>query len=213
MFVFLHLFLCLTYIVYIFTATHCNTRQSPATHCNILHHTATHGNALQHTHIDRSLITCSVFLHTFLVTASAVFCTNSRNATHCNNLQHPATPLSHGNTLQHPATPCSTLQHTVTHCNTLTYLHWTTVLSSARTHATGRERWYRPSPPQSPPSLTLHIYMYLFRLCHLLRGENNRLILIAELTNSEQSNLYQDCSVMTRYAGTLKAYVAARTHI
>ena len=37
-------------------------------------------------------------------------------ATYCNTLQHTAT---HYNTLQHSATPCNTLQHTATHCNTL----------------------------------------------------------------------------------------------
>jgi len=59
-----------------------------------------------------------------------------RTTTHCNTLQHPATPCNtlqhtathcntlkhtatHCNTLQHPATPCSTLHHTATHCNTL----------------------------------------------------------------------------------------------
>ena len=70
--------------------------------------------------------------------------TRSLTATHCNTLQHPATPyntrgiqhirfilyhthnsqpheslaLSHCNTLQHTATQCNTLQHTATHCNT-----------------------------------------------------------------------------------------------
>jgi len=63
------------------------------------------------------------------------------SATHCNTLQHPATPcntkipLRHACCcyLQHTATHCNTLQQTATHCNTLqhTAIHWNTLQHTA----------------------------------------------------------------------------------
>ena len=43
-------------------------------------------------------------------------------ATHCNTLEHTATPATYYNTLQHVGTHCNNcniLQHIATHCNTL----------------------------------------------------------------------------------------------
>ena len=59
-----------------------------------------------------------------------MWCSQARQATHCNTLQCQAT---HCNTPQHTATHCNTLQHTATHCNTL---HHTAVHCNALQHST-----------------------------------------------------------------------------
>jgi len=58
------------YLLFIKTATHCNTLQHTAAHCNTLQHTAAHCNTLQHTAAH-----CSILQH---------------SATQCNTLQHTA---------------------------------------------------------------------------------------------------------------------------
>jgi len=127
-------------VLWLHTATHCNTLQYIATHClSFLQnlyllfistpsviatrrlHTATHCSTLQHTatHCNTLLMFSSEFVSPIPQHPSSEYYSHmltTHTAPHCNTLQHTAT---HSNTLQHTATHCTTLHHTATHCITL----------------------------------------------------------------------------------------------
>jgi len=62
--------------------------------------------------------------------------------------------------------------------------------------------------------LTFENFWHEHTISHIFHPDDNsqksaccRLILIAELTNSEQSHLYQNCSVMTRYDWDSESFI------